>query len=73
MHITKVKKLEEYSRKKQTLTCLIELLSVPSMVSYFDVENHPYSMHNKLFAFDEVIAIIGSYNPTGSSTINNDD
>lgn len=37
------------------------------------IDNHPYTMHAKLFTVDDEVAIIGSWNPTYSGTANNDE
>ncbi len=37
------------------------------------IDNHPYTMHAKLFTVDDEVAVIGSWNPTYSGTANNDE
>ncbi len=37
------------------------------------IDNHPYKMHAKLFAIDNGTAIIGSWNPTKTASINHDE
>lgn len=37
------------------------------------IDNHPYTMHAKLFTVDDRVAVIGSWNPTYSGTANNDE
>ncbi len=37
------------------------------------IDNHPYTMHAKIFTVDDEVAIIGSWNPTYSGTANNDE
>ena len=37
------------------------------------IDVHPYKMHAKLFTIDNKVAIIGSWNPTKSATINHDE
>lgn len=36
-------------------------------------DNHPYKMHVKLFVIDNKVAILGSWNPTGSATTIHDE
>ncbi len=37
------------------------------------IDNHPYLMHAKLFVVDNSTAVIGSWNPTTSATLNHDE
>ncbi len=37
------------------------------------ISNHPYVMHAKIFTVDDKIAVVGSWNPTGSATTENDE
>ena len=53
--------------------------AIYDLLEYFDnkgvlaVDIHDGKMHDKLFVIDQEIAILGSYNPTKSATVNHDE